>query len=114
MLLPDPKFELRTYAYVKELVYDKQAKKVTAVRYVDTRSGEEFEQPAGIVVLGAYVFNNVLLMLHAGIGEPYDPTTGKGSGRQELLLSDQRQLRVTVFFEDKDDQPVHGGGPRTA
>ncbi len=44
-LLADPKFELRTYAYVKELVYDKQAKKVKAVRYVDTRSGEEFEQP---------------------------------------------------------------------
>ena len=36
VLLPDPKFELRTYAYVKELVYDKQAKKVKAVRYVDT------------------------------------------------------------------------------
>jgi gluconate 2-dehydrogenase alpha chain len=26
VLLPDPKLELRTYAYVKELVYDKQAK----------------------------------------------------------------------------------------
>jgi gluconate 2-dehydrogenase alpha chain len=79
VLLPDPKFELRTYAYVKELVYDKQAKKVKAVRYVDTRSGEEFEQPAGLVIMGAYVFNNVLLMLTAGIGEPYDHTTGKGA-----------------------------------
>ena len=27
----------------------------------------------------AYVFNNVLLMLNAGIGEPYDPETGKGT-----------------------------------
>ena len=71
-LLADPKFELRTHAQVKELVYDKAARKVTAVRYVDTRSGEEYEQPAGIVILGAYVFNNVLLMLTAGIGEPYD------------------------------------------
>src|SRR5262249_7604200 len=59
VLLPDPNYELRTHAYVKELVYDKQARKVKAVRYVDTRSGEEYEQPAGIVLLGAYVFNNV-------------------------------------------------------
>jgi len=63
------------------------------VRYVDTRSGEEFEQPAGIVILGAYVFTNVLLMLTGGIGEPYDYKTGKGRGGQELLLPDQRQLR---------------------
>ena len=35
-LLADPKFELRTHAQVKELVYDKAARKVTAVRYVDT------------------------------------------------------------------------------
>ena len=39
VLLADPKFELRTHAYVKELVYDKAARKVKAVRYVDTRSG---------------------------------------------------------------------------
>src|SRR5436190_1047091 len=62
VLLQDKNFELRTYAYVKELVYDKQAKKVKAVRYVDTRSGEEYEQPAQLILLGAYVFNNMLLM----------------------------------------------------
>jgi len=69
VLLPDKNFELRVYSQVKELVYDKQAKKVKAVRYVDTRSGEEFEQPAQLVLLGAYVFNNMLLMATAGIGE---------------------------------------------
>src|SRR5262244_461528 len=34
VLLPDPKFELRTHAYVKKLNYDKQQKKVTSVVYV--------------------------------------------------------------------------------
>ncbi len=67
VLLADDRFELRAHAYVKELVYDRAAKKVKAVRYVDTRSGEEYEQPAGIVILGAYVFNNMLLMRLAGI-----------------------------------------------
>src|SRR5229473_3247118 len=38
VLLADDRFELRTHSYVKELVYDRQGKKVKAVRYVDTRS----------------------------------------------------------------------------
>jgi gluconate 2-dehydrogenase alpha chain len=109
VLLPDPKFELRTYAYVKELVYDKQAKKVKAVRYVDTRSGEEFEQPAGLVIMGAYVFNNVLLMLTAGIGEPYDHQTGKGAvGRNYCYQISGNG--VTVFFDSKEINPFMASG----
>ena len=109
VLLPDPKFELRTYAYVKELVYDKQAKKVKAVRYVDTRSGEEFEQPAGLVIMGAYVFNNVLLMLTAGIGEPYDHTTGKGAVGKNYCYQVSGN-GVTVFFESKEINPFMAAG----
>ncbi|MGY9105972.1 MAG: GMC family oxidoreductase, partial [Alphaproteobacteria bacterium] len=59
--------------------YDSEAKKVTSVVYVDTKSGEEYEQPAGLVILGAYVFNNTALMLYSGIGTPYDPETGEGT-----------------------------------
>ena len=108
-LLPDPKFELRSYAFVKELVYDKQAKKVKAVRYVDTRSGEEYEQPAGLVVLGAYVFNNVLLMLTAGIGEPYDYKTGQGTVGKNYCYQISGNS-VTVFFEDKEINPFMAAG----
>jgi gluconate 2-dehydrogenase alpha chain len=108
-LLADPKFELRDHAQVKELVYDKVARKVKAVRYVDTRSGEEYEQPAGIVILGAYVFNNVLLMLTAGIGEPYDYKTGKGAvGRNYCYQVSGNS--VTVFFEDKEINPFMAAG----
>ncbi|MBX9827109.1 MAG: GMC family oxidoreductase [Xanthobacteraceae bacterium] len=108
-LLADPKFELRTYACVKELVYDKAAKKVKAVRYVDTRSGEEYEQPAGLVVLGAYVFNNVLLMLTAGIGEPYDHKTGRGTVGKNYCYQISGNS-VTVFFEDKEINPFMAAG----
>ena len=114
VLLPDPKFELRTHAYVKELVYDKQAKKVKAVRYVDTRSGEEFEQPAGIVLLGAYVFNNMLLMATAGIGEQYDSGDRQGHDRQELLLPGQRQRRAVSFRETRRSTRSWRPAPRTA
>ncbi|HTP90152.1 MAG TPA: GMC family oxidoreductase [Xanthobacteraceae bacterium] len=108
-LLEDSKFELRTYAQVKELVYDKQARKVKAVRYIDTRTGEEYEQPAGIVVLGAYVFNNVLLMLTAGIGEPYDYKTGKGALGKNYCYQVSGNS-VTVFFEDKEINPFMASG----
>jgi gluconate 2-dehydrogenase alpha chain len=109
VLLADPKFELRTYAYVKELVYDKQARKVKAVRYVDTRSGEELEQPAGLVLLGGYVFTNVLLMLLAGIGEPYDHATGKGAIGKNYCYQVSGN-GVTVFFEDKEVNPFMASG----
>jgi gluconate 2-dehydrogenase alpha chain len=108
-LLADSKFELRTHAQVKELVYDKSARKVTAVRYVDTRSGEEYEQPAGIVILGAYVFNNVLLMLTAGIGEAYDYKTGKGAVGKNYCYQVSGNA-VTVFFQDKEINPFMAAG----
>ena len=79
------------------------------MRYVDTRSGEEYEQPAGIVILGAYVFNNVLLMMLAGIGEQYDPATGKGAlGRNYCYQVSGNN--VTVFFEDKEINPFMAAG----
>jgi gluconate 2-dehydrogenase alpha chain len=109
VLLPDPRFELRTHAYVKRLEYDRQAKKVTAVTYVDTRSGEEYEQPAGLVILGAYVFNNTLLMLYSGIGEPYDPATGKGVVGKNYCYQ-YTGSGVTVFFDDKETNPFMAAG----
>jgi gluconate 2-dehydrogenase alpha chain len=108
-LLADSKFELRTNAQVKELVYDKAARKVTAVRYIDTRSGEEYEQPAGIVILGAYVFNNVLLMLTAGIGQPYDYKTGKGAVGKNYCYQ-VGAGNVTVFLEDREINPFMASG----
>ena len=108
-LLANQNFELRTHAQVKELVYDKAARKVTAVRYVDTRSGEEYEQPAGIVILGAYVFNNVLLMLTAGIGQPYDYKTGKGAVGKNYCYQVSGNA-VTVFFQDKEINPFLAAG----
>ena len=65
-------------AWVSRLIYDKAARKVTGVVY-PTPAPARNEQPAGLVVLSAYVFGNISLMFHSGIGEPYDPVTGKGA-----------------------------------
>jgi len=48
-------------------LYDKRAKKVTGVICTDLKTGEEYEQPAGMVVLSSFVFGNVQLLLLAGI-----------------------------------------------
>ena len=54
--------------------------------------------------MGAYVFNNVLLMLTAGIGEPYDHTTGKGAVGKNYCYQISGN-GVTVFFESKEINP---------
>lgn len=108
VLAKEPKVEIRDRCYASRLVYDKSGKKVTAVVYVDLRTGEEIEQPAGIVVLSAWVFGNTHMMLHSGIGRPYDPRTGKGVvGRN---YCHQIQSAVGVFFQDKELNPFMGAG----
>ena len=57
----------------------KNGNKVTGVKYFDTLSGEEFIQPAEVVVLTSYVMNNAKLLMVSNIGEQYDPDTGKGT-----------------------------------
>jgi gluconate 2-dehydrogenase alpha chain len=106
-LREEPKFTLRTKSWVSRLIYDKAARKVTGVVYTDTRTGEEYEQPAGIVVLSAYVFGNVSLLLHSGIGEQYDPATGKGAVGKNYCYQLSR-MGVTLFIEDKTFNPFMG------
>jgi hypothetical protein len=71
-----------------------------------TRAWREYEQPAGAVVLGAYVFTNTRLLC-SGIAS-LRPEKRAGCGRQELLLPDH--LGVNVFFEDKFFNPFMGAG----
>jgi len=107
LLRSDPKFTLRPRAWVSRLIYDKTAREVTGVVYTDTRSGEEYEQPAGLVVLSAYVFGNISLLFHSGIGEPYDPSTGKGAVGKNYCYQLSR-MGVTMFFENKEFNPFMG------
>jgi len=68
--------ELRNMASVRRVSHD--GKRATGVVYVDSETGQEFEQPADLVVLAGYVFTNNKLLLLSKIGVPYDPETGKG------------------------------------
>ncbi|MDE5446992.1 GMC family oxidoreductase [Bradyrhizobium sp. CSA207] len=100
-------FQMRPLCNVTRINLDSTGKLATGVTYIDAR-GDEVEQPAGLVVLAAYCFNNTRLLLLSGIGTPYDPHTGRGVvGRN---YSFQTCGTVSVFFDDKDFNPFIGGG----
>ena len=106
VLRGDPKFELRTRAFVTRLLYDKDARRVTGVVYTDLRTGEEYEQPANIVVLSSYVFGNTQALLLAGIGQPYDRATGKGLVGKNYCY--QFEAGAVAFFEGREWNPYIG------
>lgn len=103
-----PNFELKTHADVLRLIYDAAARRVTGVMYVDTQTGEEYEQPAAVVVLGAYVLNNTRLLLLSGIGTPYDPATGRGVVGRNYCY--QTTSGVGLFFDERYINPFMGTG----
>ena len=49
----------------------------------------------------------------SGIGEPYDPVTGKGAVGKNYCYQISGS-GVTVFFEDKEINPFMAAGARTA
>ncbi|WP_312681633.1 GMC family oxidoreductase [Stenotrophomonas chelatiphaga] len=89
-------FELRTHAQVLKVNLDSTGKKATGVTYLDA-TGREIEQPADLVLLCAFSYINVHLMLVSGIGTPYDPQTGLGTVGKNY--SYQNLNRVVLFFD---------------
>lgn len=92
---------LRTGAWVRRVSFDSASKVVRGVSYIDP-AGEEVFQPASLVFLASWTFNNTRLLLLSGIGEPYDPATGRGTVGSNLT----HQVSVpsaTAFF----DQPLN-------
>jgi gluconate 2-dehydrogenase alpha chain len=97
VVLKDKNFTLRTQAQVLRINLSKDKKHATGVTYIDA-GGREFEQPAKLVIVGSFALNNVRMMLLSGIGERYDPKSGKGNvGRN---YSYQTMSTVQVFYDE--------------
>jgi gluconate 2-dehydrogenase alpha chain len=104
----NPNFALRTNSWVTTVNKDSTGKKVTGVSYTNVLNGEEFEQPAGMVLICAYAINNVHLMLLSGIGEPYDPVARKGVIGKNYCY--QTGAGATLFFEGRYFNPFMNAG----
>jgi gluconate 2-dehydrogenase alpha chain len=100
-------FEIRTHSEVRRIVHT--GNKATGVIYTDMITGEEFEQPADVVVLTGYVFSNVRLLLLSEIGRPYNPTTGTGVIGKNYAYQ-IRKGRATGFFDEKKFNNFAGAG----
>jgi gluconate 2-dehydrogenase alpha chain len=98
VLMRKSNFEARTNCEVMRINLDSTGKRATGVTYVDT-SGEEFEQPADLVLLCAFQLFNVQLLLISGIGEPYDPQTGRGQIGRNFS---HQTLSAALGFFDKE------------
>ncbi|MGZ5272206.1 MAG: GMC family oxidoreductase [Ramlibacter sp.] len=97
-LLADRNFQLRTQCQVLRVNLDKDRKKAISVTYADAQ-GREFEQPASLFVVGMFALNNVRMLLLSGIGQPYDPATGKGVVGRSYAY--QTTSGTSVFFDEK-------------
>ena len=108
-LLKHSNFELRAHANVLKVNLDSTKKRAVGVTYMDGQ-GHEVEQPADLVILTSYVFNNTRLLLLSGIGKPYDPARNEGVVGRNYAY--QTVGKVNLFFEDKVFNPFLGGGAR--
>src|SRR5437016_5193524 len=91
----------------KSLGYHPYPKRARGVQYIDA-NGEECFQPADLVILGSWTMNNTRLLLLSGIGEQYDPTTGKGAVGRNLT---HQVSAGTQVFVDKPLNRFMGAAP---
>ena len=110
--MKNPNFELRTHSWVTKVLKDPGGRRVTGVTYTNVLNGEEFEQPAGMVLLTAYAINNVHLMMLSGIGEIYDPASQKGIIGKNYCY--QTGAGANLFFEGRNFNPFMSAGGSSA
>jgi len=108
VLLQRKGFELRLRSQVLGINYDRKAKRATGVRFLDLETGVEYEQPADVVVLGAFTMTNTKLLLNDRIGAPYSPATGKGVVGKNFCY--QVIGSVNGFFKDRWINPFMASG----
>jgi gluconate 2-dehydrogenase alpha chain len=106
--LANKNFEMRTLAHVTRVNWDPGSRRATGVTYVDGM-GRVYEQPAEMVFLCAWAFNNVRLLLVSGIGKPYDPKTGEGVVGRNYAY--QTMGAVGLFYDENTNiNPFMGAG----
>ncbi len=107
VLMKKPNFTLKTHNEVLRIVRDSTGRRATGVIHVDAK-GEEYEQPAEMVILCAYALQNVRLMMLSGIGTIYNPTTGEGLVGKNYCY--QVMSSIDVFYDKQFTNQFAGAG----
>ncbi|HEY5305052.1 MAG TPA: GMC family oxidoreductase [Pseudolabrys sp.] len=96
VLVRKSNFAVRDNSEVTKINLDRSGRHATGVTFVDT-SDQEWEQPADLVILSSFSIFNVQMLLHSGIGQPYDPVSNTGViGRN---YTHQTMSSVDGFFD---------------
>lgn len=104
--LKSGRLEIRQYATAFRINHQNGV--ATSVSYYDA-SGQEQEQPADLIVVGAFTLENIRLMLLSQIGEPYDPQTGKGVVGRNYTYQ-LGGAGATVWYDDRILNRFMGSG----
>lgn len=107
VLMRKPNFEVRVNSEVLHIDLGPDKKHARGVTYIDT-SGEEFFQPADLVLLCAYGLHNVRMLMLSGVGQIYDPATAQGTVGRNYCY--QTNAGTQVFFDDKNFNPFIAAG----
>lgn len=107
-LRQSPHFELRANSNVLKIELDDTRTRATGVTYADAE-GKTVFQPADLVIVGTFAYNNARLLLLSGIGTPYDHQTGEGAVGKNF--SYQTMSTTQAFFDtDKHTNNFIGAG----
>jgi gluconate 2-dehydrogenase alpha chain len=102
----------KTIEYANVFAIKNDGKNAQSVLYYDAL-GRVQEQPADVIVLGAFMFNNVRLLLQSKLGAPYDPATGNGVvGRNFCYQTGGGG--ASGWFEDEEFKRYMGAGALSA
>ncbi|HEV2201616.1 MAG TPA: GMC family oxidoreductase [Bryobacteraceae bacterium] len=97
-------FALRTGCNVRRVIH--KDGKAVGLTYLDA-AGEEFMQPASVVIVASWTLNNSRLLRLSKVGTPYDPATGKGTLGKNLTHQVNQATRI---FYDKPLNAFMGAG----
>jgi gluconate 2-dehydrogenase alpha chain len=109
LILKQKTVSIRTGAHVRRIVHDtaENGGNARGVNYISD-AGEEFFQPADVVILASWTLSNNRLLLFSGLGNPYDPATGKGTLGKNL--THQVNFNVQAFLEKPMNRFMGAGG----
>ena len=105
----EPRFELRIHCQVRRINLAPDGKTATGVTYVDA-AGQEVVQPADIVAVCMFQFNNVRMLLLSGVGKPYDPDTGTGVVGRNFAYQNMATIKVFFGKDQHYTNPFMGAG----
>lgn len=106
-LMRFPNFEARTLCEVLQVELAPGGGMAKGVTYVDS-AGEEYFQPADLVLLCAFGLFNVRLMMLSGIGRIYDPQSQTGTVGRNYCY--QTNAGTKLFYDDKTFNPFIAAG----